>query len=201
MKQQSISRGRFGWNEEEIEALWEEVRLCNEGNEPLRNAFDRTASRTGRKANSIRNHYYATLKAQEAPEDLCIKRATPFVPFEQDEVRNLLKNVLVAQGQGQSVRACVTRLGGGNKTLALRLQNKYRSLLKSHPELIRETVEELHQGGFPAIDPYRKQRSLPRPRVRPRDGVEAELIDRLRAADSGAALKIVQAIADALERG
>lgn len=192
-------RGRFGWNERETQVLWEEVRGCNQGGEPLRAAFDRIALRTGRKANSIRNHYYATIKSENAPEDLCIKRAAPFVPFDEGEVESLLRSVLVAQGSGRSVRACVMELAGGDKTMALRLQNKYRSLLKNHPERILKTVDELKASGLPAVDPYRKQRSLPR-RSQRGQAADTKLLKSLRQADADTAIKILCAIADVLEQ-
>ena len=136
-----------GWSEEETTLLWQEVRACCAQGQPLRAAFDRLAARTGRKANSIRNYYYAAVKAGQAPEDVPTGRALPFQPFSPEEIDLLLREVLMAQGKGISVRACVTAMGGGDRSAALRLQNKYRALLKSHPD---------------RADPFQRARSLPR---------------------------------------
>ena len=55
----------------------------------------------------------------------------------------------MGRGQGESVRACVTRLSGGDRSQMLRMQNKYRSVLKNRPELLMEAAEELRQEGLP----------------------------------------------------
>lgn len=151
-----------GWSEEETALLWQEVRACCAQGQPLRAAFDRLAARTGRKANSIRNYYYAAVKAGQAPEDVPTGRALPFQPFSPEEIDLLLREVLMAQGKGVSVRACVTAMGGGDRSAALRLQNKYRALLKSHPDRVRSVLEELRSEGLPCADPFQRARSLPR---------------------------------------
>ncbi len=151
-----------GWSDEETAQLWQEVRACNTGALPLRVAFDNLAQKTGRKSNSIRNYYYAAIKSGQAPGGVPTQRSAPFVPFTGEEIDQLLEKVLTAQGQGVSVRACVTTLADGDKQLALRLQNKYRALLKSHPDKVMEVVRKLENEGKPHVDPYRKMRSLPR---------------------------------------
>jgi len=150
-----------GWSAEETAQLWQEVRTCTSDSLPLRVAFDNMAVKTGRKSNSIRNHYYAAIKSGEAPNDVPTGRAAPFVPFSDEEIDSLLRSILTAQGQGISVRACVSSLSGGNRALALRLQNKYRALLKSHPDRVMHIVRALQEEGLPVIDPYRRMRALP----------------------------------------
>ena len=151
-----------GWSAEETAQLWQEVRSCANASLPLRVAFDNMAVKTGRKSNSIRNHYYAAIKSGEAPQDVPTGRAVPFVPFTDAEIDDLLRRILTAQGQGVSVRACVASLSGGDRSLALRLQNKYRALLKSHPDRVMNAVRALEAEGLPFVDPYRRLRSLQR---------------------------------------
>ena len=151
-----------GWSDEETSLLWQEVRACAEKGQPLRVAFDKMAALTGRKANSIRNYYYAAINSGQVPSDVPTGRAMPFTPFSAEEIDNLLREVLMAQGRGISVRACVTALGGGDRAVALRLQNKYRALLKSHPDRVMKAVKALQDEGQPCVDPFRKMRSLPR---------------------------------------
>ena len=139
-----------GWSPEETAQLWQEVRSCATSALPLRVAFDNMAAITGRKSNSIRNYYYAAVKSGEAP----------FTPFTPEETDDLLRRILMAQGQGISVRACVTALSGGDRALALRLQNKYRALLKSHPDQVLRVLQALRDEGLPAADPYRKIRAF-----------------------------------------
>lgn len=57
--------------------------------------------------------------------------------------------MLIGRGQGESVRACVTRLAEGDRAGMLRYQNKYRSVLKNKPELLMEIAEELRSEGLP----------------------------------------------------
>lgn len=151
-----------GWSAEETSLLWQEVRDCSAQGQPLRTAFDKMAALTGRKANSIRNFYYASIKSGDVPGDVPTGRALPFTPFSSDEIDLLLREVLMAQGKGISVRACVTAMGGGDRAMALRLQNKYRALLKSHPDRVMQVVRDLQKEGLPCIDPFRRMRSLPR---------------------------------------
>ena len=55
----------------------------------------------------------------------------------------------MARGQGESVRACVTRLAEGDRARMLRYQNKYRSILKNRPELLENIAQELRAEGKP----------------------------------------------------
>jgi len=75
-----------------------------------------------------------------------------FVPFTQQEVDWLMEQVLVARAAGQSVRACLQKLSGGDHSLMLRYQNKYRAVIKSRPEYVREIVDKLNERGV-ACDP------------------------------------------------
>ena len=149
-----------GWSPEETAQLWQEVRSCATSALPLRVAFDNMAAITGRKSSSIRNYYYAAVKSGEAPSDVPTGRAAPFTPFTPEETDDLLRRILMAQGQGISVRACVTALSNGDRSLALRLQNKYRALLKSHPDQVLRVLQALRDEGLPAADPYRKVRAF-----------------------------------------
>lgn len=143
-------RTRSGWRKEETERLWQEIRKATEEGEPLRGVFERMGGELHRKPNSIRNYYYMQLRTQ-AEEDL--RRAAPFETFSQSEIRDLVRQVLSAKGRGESVRACVMRLSGGDKSKMLRLQNKYRSTVQKRPDLVCEIAQELCQEGIPCINP------------------------------------------------
>ena len=142
---------RTGWREEETQLLWRQVHAASEQGAPLREVFESVAAQLGRKPNSIRNYYYAQLKEHDEP---ALKRALPFETFSEDEVRALVRTVLQKKGEGMSVRACVTEMAGGDKSLILRYQNKYRSTLRARPELIREIMDELTGEGLPCANPY-----------------------------------------------
>jgi len=154
-----VARGpRSGWKVDEIEALRQAVLSANENGEPLRGVFDRISRSLGRKPNSIRNFYYAQLKGAQQPGT---PRALPFKTFSESEMRELLRGVLRGRAEGLSVRACVHRMAGGDKTLMLRYQNKYRSLLKTRPTLVREVMESLASEGVRCRDPFAARGMMP----------------------------------------
>ncbi len=140
-----------GWQKQEIEALERSVEQAEQSGEPLRSVFERMGQELGRRPNSIRNYYYAQVRARQ--ED-GTPRALPFETFSQEEVEKLMKSVLTARAQGVSVRACVRELAGGDRTRMLRYQNKYRSVIRTRPELVRRLMEELDAEGKPYVSPY-----------------------------------------------
>ena len=144
-----------GWREEEIDRLWNEVRRANESGQPLRAVFEQMGETLGRKPNSVRNYYYMQLRGREGA---ALRRAAPFETFTEEEVRALVRNVLSARARGQSVRAAVMALSGGDHARMLRYQNKYRSVLRKRPGLIEETIRQLQQEGVDCPSPLRTQR-------------------------------------------
>jgi len=147
-----VPRGSHGgWKPEEVKALKAEVEKANEAGEPLRGVFERVSQRLGRKPNSIRNFYYAQLKGIHFTAQ---SRAMPFETFTDEEMRKLVEGVLRGRAEGLSVRACVTKMAGGDKTLMLRYQNKFRSLVKTKPDLVREVMDELKAEGLSVRDPF-----------------------------------------------
>lgn len=140
-----------GWQQREIDALKARIGEAERSGDSLRSVFDQLALELGRKPNSIRNFYYAQLRAQD---DGGMGRALPFETFSPDEVESLLRSVLTSRAQGMSVRACVRRLSGGDKTLMLRYQNKYRSTVRTRPDLVHKVMDALSQEGIPYVSPY-----------------------------------------------
>ena len=156
-----------GWQKQEIEALERSVRQAEEAGEPLRSVFERMGQELGRRPNSIRNFYYAQVRARQ--ED-GTPRALPFETFTPEEVEQLLERVLTARAQGVSVRACVRELAGGDRTRMLRYQNKYRSVIRTRPELVRQVMGRLQEQGVPCVSPYddaaREERAASMPALR-----------------------------------
>ena len=146
MEQAIVARPRAGWNSAEEELLSRAVDRCKASGEPLKTAFLQAAEQTGRRPNSVRNHYYASSKAAGA--------APAFLPFSQEESLSLLKTVLLARSAGESVRACTLRIAEGDTRRMLRYQNKYRALLKSQPALVDRARRELQSQVDPVFDPY-----------------------------------------------
>lgn len=150
MERTTTKPSRAGWREDEIDRLWREITRANESGLPLRGVFEQMGEQLGRRPNSVRNYYYMQLRPRDAS---AARRAAPFSTFTEEEVRQLVRRVLMARGRGQSVRACVMELAQGDHARMLRYQNKYRAVLKKRPELIRELCQELRQSGHPCLDP------------------------------------------------
>lgn len=70
-----------------------------------------------------------------------------------------MEQVLTAKAQGVSVRACVQQLAGGDRTRMLRYQNKYRSTVRTRPELVRGVMERLNEQGRAYVSPYAGEES------------------------------------------
>lgn len=147
--EQTVHMTHNGWSQEETDLLRNEVRQASETGAPLRTVFERMGETLGRKPNSVRNYYYMQLRDQGGED---CKRAAPFETFSDEEIHDLLRHILAAKGQGQSVRASVMDLSHGDKTLMLRYQNKYRALLRKRPDLIEDICRELREAGQPCPD-------------------------------------------------
>lgn len=141
----STHHPRSGWQKDEIDLLFDSVRTADAEGRSLRDVFNDVGRQLQRKPNSIRNYYYAKLR--EMPE--LSQKQTPFRAFSPEEVHDLLRQVLMGRGSGESVRACVTRLAEGDRSRMLRYQNKYRSILKNKPDTLLAVAEELRAEGLP----------------------------------------------------
>ena len=104
----SVIRGRHsGWSEEENKLLWETADEAQQQGLPLKQVFERIAAQTGRRPNSIRNYYYAQVRAREG-----VPAPMPrFVPFEEEEVEALVEKAggivsgrcaILAEGDAQA---------------------------------------------------------------------------------------------------
>ena len=144
--EQAISKTgrRAGWSENENRLLWETADEAQQQGLPLKAVFEQIAKQTGRRPNSIRNYYYAQVRSREDGQ----APAARFVPFTQPEVDWLMEQVLIARSEGQSVRSCLQKLSGGDHSLMLRYQNKYRAVIKTRPDYVRALVDRLNSEGI-----------------------------------------------------
>ncbi len=150
MEKATALNTRAGWQEEETARLLSAVRAANASGAPLRSVFESLSGDLGRKPNSIRNYYYTCLRRR--PEGATLP-VTPFETFTPEETHHLLRQVLMARGQGRSVRSCVMAMAQGSHSRMLRYQNKYRALLRTRPELIESVRQELAREGLPCPPP------------------------------------------------
>ncbi|MGN0772645.1 MAG: hypothetical protein ACI4MP_02505 [Candidatus Ventricola sp.] len=159
-----------GWQKSEIDALQQRIDEAAKTGESLRSVFEQLGQELGRKPNSIRNFYYAQVRTQQSEN---MGRALPFETFSPDEVEQLVRSVLTARAQGMSVRACVRKLAGDDRTLMLRYQNKYRSTIRTRPELVSRVMAQLSEEGVAYVNPYAGE-ALPEDDALPRLQKQAE---------------------------
>ncbi len=154
---ETITQGgrRAGWSDSEANLLWETADEAQQQGLPLKSVFERIASETGRRPNSIRNYYYAQVQKRLGGDE----RPARFVPFTEDEVNSLMEEVLRARAKGHSVRSCLQRMADSDHSLMLRYQNKYRSIIKTRPELVSEIVGKLRGEGLDVYPPEVNHRS------------------------------------------
>lgn len=176
-------RTHAGWTEAEDALLFDLAAHARETGAPLKSVFQALADRTGRRPNSIRNYYYARVKAGD-----CAKGHTPaFIPFTAEEAEQLMESVLAAQARGESVRSCTLRLGDGQQQRMLRYQNKYRALVRSDPALVHRVMSRMQAAGIPTFDPYAEPRigrvGRPRKQQRSTDDIAREAVEALEKVD------------------
>lgn len=152
------------WSIEQTRELFALCADARKKGKSLSQAFAAVSKKTGRSVNSVRNYYYAQSKTFELVPDVAaklgiatakVKRAA-FVPFEDGEVRELVERALIGKAHGRSVRATIAELAGGDAKKALRLQNKYRSVLRSHRDTVESIMSDLTARGVEFRDPYQK---------------------------------------------
>lgn len=150
---------RTGWKDEEKLMLWNEVKKAQKIGTPLKRVFETVARNTSRKANSVRNYYYMKVKETGEIE----QKPTTFTPFTKDEIYMLLKTLLASGVKGESIRGASLKLATGDKTLMLRYQNKYRSLIKSGRPLVEKVMSDMDRNNEKYLNPYetRKISTLP----------------------------------------
>lgn len=163
------------WTVDETRRLFELCEQARRKGKGLKYAFDAIAQEVNRKPNSVRNYYYAHLKTLNLIPDLSKKlgiEVTPaktadFRTFDKAEIDNLVKLILIEQAKGKSVRSITTEMAGGDKSLMLRLQNKYRSVVFRQRKKTEEIMRTLKSDKQTYLNPYTKSVV--------KDGVEAPM--------------------------
>lgn len=149
-----------GWDIKEIEYLEKEIENCINENMPLSTAFKKTSEFTKRNPNSIRNFYYTYLRKQMIGNDndkIKRREKMDFDAFTDGEIHHLVKYIIMGTSSGKSIRQCANEMADGNTKLILRYQNKYRSIIKRHQDVIDKILDELSDEGFEYVSPYKKE--------------------------------------------
>ena len=153
------------WTIEQTKTLFSLAREAKEKERGLVWAFSAMSDKTGRSVNSVRNYYYSQLKMFELVPKLATDLGIELVDaarerfelFNGDEIEELIERVLVGKARGVSVRKVIAEMSGGNAKKALRLQNKYRSMILHHRDKVTEIMRRLSANGENYYNPYIKE--------------------------------------------
>ena len=135
-----------GYTEEEATGLIEYIYTGRNAGKTLSYLFETYGKEHNRAKGSVRNYYYSFLKRTDDArvrkilegKDL---KAGAIVPFTEEETDEMLKKVLHEKSKGMSVRRAIRNVSEGDEKLMLRMQNKYRNLLKKQPERVRAAAK------------------------------------------------------------
>ena len=151
-----------GYTKEEAKELIDYIAEGKKNGKALSYLFASFGKEHGRAKGSVRNYYYTLLK-QRGDErvvrlldgtNLSVDKIYAFTPAETDEA---LKSILTEKAKGMSVRKAIQNVAAGDDKLMLRLQNKYRNLLKKEPERVKKMAQSLG-----IEEPLRLQKTNPR---------------------------------------
>lgn len=136
-----------GYTEEEATGLIEYIYTGKNAGKTLSYLFETYGKEHSRAKGSVRNYYYAFLKKREDSRVKAILdgkglQAGEIKPFTEEETDEMLRRVLHEKSKGLSVRRAIINVSGGDEKLMLRMQNKYRNLVKKQPERVAKAAEE-----------------------------------------------------------
>ena len=139
----------YGYKQSETKKLIEFIKKRK--GESLTKLFSDFSALSGKSKGTVRNMYYAIVKKSNNDQEFCIKNFDG-IPLKvqkidkfciQDE-KSLVKQIIIGVNENRSVRSVIDTLSGGDATLALRYQNKYRNLCTRYPEAVKEILAELN---------------------------------------------------------
>lgn len=138
-----------GYTEEEARSLVEYVWEGKRAGKTLTHLFASYGAKYGRAKGSVRNYYYALMKNPKGDERvkkllegkaLTVEKIREFTEEETDDA---IRKILQEKSKGISIRRAIFNISKGDDKLMLRLQNKYRNVLKKDPERIRSIAQAL----------------------------------------------------------
>lgn len=153
------------WTIEQTKTLFTLAKEAKDSGRGLIGAFTEMSGQTGRSVNSVRNYYYSQLKTFELVPTLAADLGITltgadrdrFELFSSEEIDELIERVLINKAAGVSVRKTIAEMADGDAKKALRLQNKYRSMILHHREKISEIMRRIGSRGENYFNPYLKE--------------------------------------------
>ena len=152
------------WTINQTKELFSLVNEASINGKGLKCAFEKMSSRSGRSINSVRNYYYSQLKMFELVPTLAADLGVTVVKnsreqfelFREEEIDELMRKILIGKANGVSVRGTISSMANSPKE-ALRLQNKYRSMVAHHKNKVTTIMNDLSAQGIKHFNPYTKQ--------------------------------------------
>ncbi len=139
----------YGYKEKDVLGL---INALKNHKGTLSLAFKSYAKTCGKSVGTIRNLYYKLVKTSKSNKEFCDKylngkplSSNQIIFFQGDEDRNLIKEILLLKCEGYSIRHAISNLTNGDEKLALRYQNKFRSVKKDNPKLYNSVIEEIRR--------------------------------------------------------
>ena len=138
-----------GYTEEEARGLVDYVEKGKQAGKTLTKLFALYGEEHGRAKGSVRNYYYALMKNSKGDERIVklldgrTLRVEKIREFTEEETNWALKSILAEKQKGLSIRRAIFNISKGDDKLNLRLQNKYRNVLKKEPSRIEKIATEL----------------------------------------------------------
>lgn len=137
-----------GYTEEEAKSLVEYIWAGKRAGKTLSALFSSYGQKSGRAKGSVRNYYYSLMKKKgdERVEKMLKGKGLSVETireFSEAETRDAIERILKEKSKGISVRRAICNISQGDEKLMLRLQNKYRNVLKKEPYLIEEISKKL----------------------------------------------------------
>jgi len=137
-----------GYTVEEAEDLVEYISEGKGEGKTLSYLFEAYGKTHGRAKGSVRNYYYALLKSRSDERVNAILKgknleAEEIREFTEEETEQILGDILKERSKGLSIRRAIRNIAGEDEKLMLRLQNKYRNVLKKQPEKIKAAMVRL----------------------------------------------------------
>lgn len=138
-----------GYTEEEAKNLVQFIKDGKRKGKTLTYLFELYGLQRGRAKGSVRNYYYTLMKNERADErivklldgsELSVEKIREFTEEETDKA---IRSILAEKSKGLSVRRAIFNLSQGDDKLTLRLQNKYRNVLKKDPLRIAAIAAEM----------------------------------------------------------
>jgi len=116
-----------------VRQLLEYIKQTDEENTPRLRAFKDFATKHNLKCETVRNLYYSAVKQYKLQDAFNIEKCKH---FKESELKATMRELVSEINRTKSVRQACYNVSCGDAKMMLRLQNKYRSVMKSNLEYL-----------------------------------------------------------------